>query len=241
MDLLAQSTKSGSKRLGQSSKLRAGSPADRECSRVECVAFGTMLTGPHRDEIDMRVGLIESSETVSGLITATLIPFMLLAALGFLLSVAAHVASIANIPLPGGQSIWILHAGIFVVWLPTVLVAVRVTRGERRQDFWKVLLSGCPPWMRKSAYVLLVYVILNFVYFMATTSQVRHAAGDPPPSVIRGFSGHWMIFYAAAFMTLYSVIKRPALLGRSFCSNGHAVSRSDKFCPTCGVDCGHSA
>jgi len=189
----------------------------------------------------MRVEIAEPGGAVSGLITAGLIPLMLLAALGFLLSVAAHVASIANIPLPGGQSIWLLHAGIFVVWLPTVLVAVRVTRGERRQDFWKVLLSGCPRWMRISAYVLVVYVILNFLYFMATSSQVRHAAGDPPPSVIRGFSGHWMIFYGAAFMTLYSVIKRPALLGRSVCSNGHAVSRSDKFCPTCGTECGYNA
>jgi len=187
----------------------------------------------------MRVGPIESSGTVSGMLAVILVPMMLLAAIGFLLSVAAHVASIANIPLPGGQSIWILHGGIFVVWLPTVLVAVRVTRGERRQDFWKVLLSGCPRWMRISAWVLLVYVILNFLYFVATSSQVRDAAGDPPPSVIRGFSGHWMIFYGVAFMTLYSVIKRPALLGRSVCSNGHAVSITDRFCPACGAECGH--
>jgi|GEM_PF-5355622 len=65
---------------------------------------------------------------------AALVPLMLLAALGFCLSVAAHVASIAGVPLPGGQSVWLLHAGIFVVWFPTALIASRIMRGVRRQD-----------------------------------------------------------------------------------------------------------
>jgi hypothetical protein len=42
-----------------------------------------------------------------------LVPFMLLAALGFILSVAVHVASIAGIAIPGGQSVMLLHIGIF--------------------------------------------------------------------------------------------------------------------------------
>jgi hypothetical protein len=169
---------------------------------------------------------------------AALVPLMLLAALGFSLSVAAHVASIAGVPLPGGQSVWLLHAGIFVVWFPTALIASRIMRGVRRQDVWKVTLSGCPAWMRLAAKVLIGYVIVNFVYFMATSGQRVHSSGAAPPSVIRGFSGHWMLFYGVAFMTLYSVSRKPALLGQRVCGNGHTVASTDNFCPVCGESLG---
>ena len=163
-----------------------------------------------------------------------LVPFMLLAALGFLLSVAAHVASIAGVPLPAGQSIWLLHTGVFVVWLPTILISNKVMQGERRKDMWKIMLSGCPRWMRLLGYSVAAYVVVNFIYFMATSSGKAHYTGSPPPSVIRGFSGHWMLFYGMAFMTLYSVKAKPGLLGRVVCSNGHAIASTDQFCRVCG-------
>jgi hypothetical protein len=172
------------------------------------------------------------------MMNAALVPFMLLAAVGFLLSVAVHVATIAGIPIPGGQMIWTLHVGIFVVWIPTVLITSRIMRGERRQDLWKVMLSGCPAWMRLAAKVLLGYIILNFIYFMATSGRSGHHVGAPPPSVIRGFSGHWMLFYGVAFMTLYSVNRNPALLRQRVCRNGHTVSSSDQFCAACGESLG---
>jgi hypothetical protein len=172
------------------------------------------------------------------MINAALVPFMLLAALGFVLSVAAHVASIAGVQIRGGQMIWLLHLGIFVVWLPTVLLVSRIMRGERRQDMWKLTLSGCPAWMRLAAKVLLGYIIVNFVYFISTAGRGGHYSGDAPPAVIRGFSGHWMLFYGVAFMTLYSVYRNPVLLRQRVCRNGHPVTRSDKFCPVCGENAG---
>ncbi len=168
------------------------------------------------------------------MINAALVPFMLLAALGLILSVAAHVASIAGAPIPGGQTIWLLHVGIFVVWLPTVLMVARIMRSERRQDIWKITLSGCPAWMRLAAKVLLGYIVVNFVYFISTAGRDGHYSGAAPPSVIRGFSGHWMLFYGVAFMTLYSVNRNPALLRQRACRNGHPLASSDKFCPLCG-------
>jgi hypothetical protein len=178
-------------------------------------------------------GFGQSNGGVSRAMRAAVVPLMLLAALGFLLSVAAHVASIAGVPLPGGQSIWLLHTGIFVVWVPTILISHSVVRGKRRRDVWKVLLSGCPPWMRVLGYALVAYVVVNFLYFMTTTSGSH--PGGASPSVIRGFSGHWMLFYGVAFMTLYSVKVKPELLGQAACSNGHAVSSADKFCRVCGA------
>jgi hypothetical protein len=64
-----------------------------------------------------------------------LLPFIALAAIGFVLSVAAHLAAVTGSPIPFGKAVWALHVGIFVVWLPAVLVGVRVTRGINRKDY----------------------------------------------------------------------------------------------------------
>jgi len=164
-----------------------------------------------------------------------LLPFIALAAVGFILSVAAHLAAIAGSPIPLGKAVWALHIGMFVVWLPTVLVAYRMTRGANRKDFWKIALVGCPKWMRTALYVIFGYAILNFVLFMATTASRSQPKGDAPREVIRGFSGHWMVFYGAAFATLYSA----SVVGYSGmdrkCPNGHSVGITARFCEECGA------
>src|SRR6476659_9789789 len=132
---------------------------------------------------------------------ALLIAFMLFSAVGLVLSIVAHIAGLACIGLPGGGLVWAGHIGIFVVWLPTVLVAARITGDTNRKDFWKVVLSGCPTWMRQGLCVLFAYAILNFFWFAFTTSGHLQQHGESPPSAIRGFSGHWMVFYGAAFAT----------------------------------------
>src|SRR6185369_854875 len=94
-----------------------------------------------------------------------LLPCAVLAGIGFALSVAAHALAIAGQVPPGGDLVMGLHMGIFVVWLPTVLVMVRVTKGANRKDAWKIALSGAPSWMRYALYGLFGYAILNFVLF----------------------------------------------------------------------------
>jgi hypothetical protein len=162
-------------------------------------------------------------------------PFIALSAIGFILSVAAHLAAVAGSPIPFGKAVWALHIGIFVVWLPTVLVGIRLTRGAKQKDFWKIALSGCPKWMRTALYVIFAYAILNFIFFMATTASHPQPEGDTPPEVVRGFSGHWMIFYGAAFATLYSA----STIGYSAmdrkCPNGHSVTITAKYCESCGA------
>ena len=163
-----------------------------------------------------------------------LIPFMLLSAIGLALSMIAHVLALAGIDLPGGQLVWSLHMGIFVVWIPTVLVSIRTTRYANRKDFWKVALAGCPVWMRRAFYAFFAYGILNFILFALTTDSGPQPTGDTAPSVIHGFSGHWMIFYAAAFATLYSTIHAPHLFRERKCPKGHSVAPTAHFCSECG-------
>ena len=152
---------------------------------------------------------------------------MCLAAAGFLLSVVAHVLALAGVSMPGGNLVWGLHVGIFIVWIPTVLVSIQITRFSNRKDYWKIVLAGCPGWMRSAVYVLFGYAILNFVFFMGSVgSQSKHLGAAPPAAVVRGFSGHWMVFYAVAFAVLYSRIRAPQLYQVRRCPNGHVAGPS---------------
>jgi len=167
--------------------------------------------------------------------TVFLYPFMALAAFGFVLSVTAHAMALMGLSPPGGDMIWSLHVGIFVVWIPTVLVSMRTVRNAPQKDFWKIALAGCPTWMRKGLYGLFAYAIVNFALFIFTQSNSHHAStAETLPSQIRGFSGHWMVFYGAAFATLYSAIHAPHLFRERKCSQGHVVSPSAQFCAECG-------
>ncbi len=160
---------------------------------------------------------------------------MVLAAVGLVLSVAAHAMSIAGIQIPGGGLVWALHMGIFVVWIPAVLVSLRSTRHASRKDYWKVVLAGRPVWMRRGLYVLFGYAVLNFVIFLATTANLpKSHGGGALPSVVRGFSGHWMAFYAAAFAVLYSRVHAPDIYRERKCPQGHVVSPMTGYCPECG-------
>ncbi|WP_457282157.1 hypothetical protein [Polaromonas sp. P5_D5] len=169
-----------------------------------------------------------------------LYPFMLLSAVGLLLSVGSHLAALIGLPIPGGHLVWGLHAGIFVVWLPTVLVANRMSRHGRRADFWKLALSGCPTWARYAIYGLFGYAMLNFILGMSDVPSHRDGSNAANSGAeVRLFSGHWMVFYGAAFATLYSAINNSRLLKGRKCIRGHEVAPLDKFCPECGAAIEH--
>lgn len=164
--------------------------------------------------------------------------FMVLAACGLALSIVAHCMALAGVPIPGGELVWGLHIGIFVVWIPAVLTSMQMTRHAKRKDFWKVALAGCPVWMRRAGYVLFVYAILNFIVFCAVTSNQpkQEQTGRARPSDVRGFSGHWMIFYGAAFAVFYSRIHTPKLYRDRKCPQGHTASPNARICSECGYD-----
>ena len=136
-------------------------------------------------------------------------PFLLMAGAGFLLSLIAHVLALFGIAMPGGGLIWMLHVGIFVVWIPTILFSRWRFRDVPRKDQMDVIIGDCPLWMRRTVKILFVYAIVNFFLFIASTHGHPKPTGAAPPAVIRGFFGHWMIFYAVAFVAFYSIIRRP--------------------------------
>jgi hypothetical protein len=158
--------------------------------------------------------------------------FIALSAVGFVLSLWVHIGALSGIRVAPGWFFVLLHAGIFVVWAPAVFVASkRNRRGVNPKDYWKVLLRGAPAWMTYMIYGLFAYAFINFALFMLRT-QHPSSGSNPGLSEWRGFSGHWMLFYGAAFAILYSAAKLQGSGPR--CVNGHPMPPNSNFCPLCG-------
>jgi hypothetical protein len=156
---------------------------------------------------------------------------MWLAIAGFCASVLVHVLAILGLPSPFGSGTWLLHVGIFVIWIPTVLVAQRLTKNAKQSELWKVMLRGCPAWMRIAVYGLFAYSFLNFAFFVV--QGAAQSKNVPDVLEYRGFSGHWMLFYFVGATTLYSASRLG--LGQQRCPNGHEVSPLASFCDRCGA------
>jgi hypothetical protein len=163
-------------------------------------------------------------------------PFIVLAAIGLLLSIVAHGCALLGLPQPLGGAAWGLHIGIFVVWIPTLIVSNRLVRDFKRKDYWKAALRGCPRWMRWMTFGFFGYAMINFVTFVMAGPPGRAVPNAPaPPIVFRGFSGHWMAFYSVALATLYSAAAVSKRDSARCCPEGHPVSLSAVFCESCGA------
>jgi hypothetical protein len=165
-----------------------------------------------------------------------LLPLMVYAACGLLLSLAVHILSFFGIQLGGNALFMALHIGIFPLWIPVVLIAQKMLGGAQRKDFWKIALSGCPPWMRYMTYGFFIYAIVNFIIFVAFFAPTGKQAGAHVPTAVwHGFSGHWMAFYSAGLAILTTAYNRGLSNLQRQCPNGHVIGWNDSYCGTCGL------
>ncbi|MFH0824599.1 MAG: hypothetical protein V2B18_17735 [Pseudomonadota bacterium] len=135
-----------------------------------------------------------------------ILPFVVLSAVGFAASAIAHTAALAGLPQPLGRLTWCLHGGVFVVWVPMILVSRKLSKKAGQTVFWKTALRACPPWMFGLTIMTFVYAIINMALYIILTDGRGSRLGDESMD-IRGFSGHWMAFYAAALSVLYSSLR----------------------------------
>jgi hypothetical protein len=161
--------------------------------------------------------------------------FSLIALAGFIASLLAHIAGYAGIDHPLGFDPWPLHGGIFLVWVPAVLAAQNLSRDFPQKDMWKATLRGCPKWIRYMLFGLFGYAFLSFFAFFISTGNSPSEA-----STIRGFSGHWLLFYFAAFAILLSYSRVTTTVVVRRCKNQHIVEASNEYCPKCGEHVGKS-
>jgi hypothetical protein len=138
-----------------------------------------------------------------------------LAAVGLSLSILCHLFSWLQVMPPGGKAAFLLHIGIFVVWLPLVCSANRTKPGRAKSNA-DHLLKLLPGWVRTGLSVIFVYALVNFVVFMVMAGQYpKHEV--PGWLELRGFSGHWMMFYSVAlagFVGLRHLKKQNSLSAR---------------------------
>lgn len=121
-----------------------------------------------------------------------------IAAIGFIASAACHLMGWLHTEPPWGRSVFVLHIGILALWFPLVLFANRTMPKDAKNNL-EHLLAEFPLWLRRASTLLFVYALLNFSYFMYCTSQYpKHEV--PFYVELRGFSGHWMLFYGMALM-----------------------------------------
>ena len=132
---------------------------------------------------------------------------------GFIASAVVHVEAVLGIEPPFGELAWVLHVGVFIVFLPAAFQARAFNLAPN--EFWEAALGGCRVWMRVLVRVLFFYALANFAVIMylewGNWSQLDEV------SAWRAFSGHWMLFYALSFAMLYSARRL-----------GHPVPRADE-------------
>jgi hypothetical protein len=166
-----------------------------------------------------------------------LLPLMVYAACGLAVSLLVHLLSFFGIQFGGTALFAALHVGIFPLWIPVVLISMRMSSSVNRRDFWKAALSGFPRWMRYMTYGFFIYAVVNFAIFIVLVlahPPPKQLSGAPPALVLHGFSGHWMAFYSAGLAILTTAYRRGLSNLQRRCPFGHCVGWSDRFCPTCG-------
>lgn len=164
-------------------------------------------------------------------------PFMLLAGAGFLLSLCIHLGAILEVPIPEAWRPWVreyipstLGTGIFVIWLPAVLLSTRVPGAHRVTGMsWSVLLRGCPVWMRNLCIAVFIYGFISFFFGISMLDNLPEDWGDT-----RIFTGHYLIFYGAGFAIMFSIFNKPDIMQPIRCPLGHEMGVDDEYCAMCG-------
>jgi hypothetical protein len=158
-------------------------------------------------------------------------PFLGLAATGFVAVLIVHLAALLGVIYLFDISLKFLGPGLFVVWLPTVLVMGRLTRDYKQKDIWRAALRGCPKWLQRAQWILFGYTWVGFFALPIIYGGGR----DLPINSARSMSGLLLAFYSIAACVLYSATQAAKFDEGKYCLNGHRVSPLAKYCDECGA------
>ncbi|MEM5317597.1 hypothetical protein [Paraburkholderia sp. JHI869] len=137
------------------------------------------------------------------------------ALIGFVISLVVHITALFGVDLAALiPAIWVLHVGIFVVFIPFLFLSRKELGRERALS---LLRKGLPSWVVVVGTMLVIYTIANFLLFMLHTEGgnpavqdgryvllnhgklIRHLTASEftafKANELRGFSGHWLLFY----------------------------------------------
>jgi hypothetical protein len=133
---------------------------------------------------------------------------IVLAALGYLGTLAVHVAALCGQVWGGMPLLLAYFFGALVVFVPTA-IAVREQGQIAARPKWGALLANCPVAVRVLFYATFVYGAVNFFTTAGSQKVPRGTSGRIVTlDVARGFSGHAMIFYVASGAIMLSLYRR---------------------------------
>lgn len=138
---------------------------------------------------------------------------------GFIISLFVHTLTYIGIDTATYfPPIWILHLGIFVVFIPFVLATQPIQREHQRHAL-KIILQAVPLWAKLVLGFVFAYAMINFMLFIGLSEGGSPAIENgryilqshgtfirelteseynwQQAYITRGFSGHWLLFYLA--------------------------------------------
>jgi len=159
--------------------------------------------------------------------------FWFIALSGLVLGFIIHIISLLGIYVGEYFPIWLLHLGIFVVWIPAVielkkdpaLFDRKALMNKEPFYFFKAILKDVPKFVPVLCIVLFIYTGFNFALFIFSSLEGSPDIIDGKyvlenhgtlirelseveyfklrANEIRGFSGHWMVFYSLSMGILW--------------------------------------
>jgi hypothetical protein len=166
--------------------------------------------------------------------------FFFPALIGLLMGLTAHLMAlfhfdaIARVPF-----IWLLHIGIFVVFIPGMIGLFMNPEFQKFQGgpmvdrmnplkMFKAMFGNVPKWLFIWVIITFIYAFINFTLFAQSQTYtpsvidgqyVLHNHGKvvqvlteaeyyhQKTNELRGFSGHWVLFYSIAAALLFPFTK----------------------------------
>jgi hypothetical protein len=145
------------------------------------------------------------------------------AALVLVISLSVHLMTFSSIdPMRAIPGVMLIHIAIFPPFIAAIVYAKKINPSNQN-DVWKL----APQWMQRMSAVFFVYGIVNFIiflilvhgggpqirdgkYVLADHGHIIRQLSEPEyhqmqAYVVRGFSGHWMLFSSAALTILTAV------------------------------------
>lgn len=133
--------------------------------------------------------------------------FALFSASGFVLGLVVHILGLFNKTPFFGWFALLLHFGIFVGLLGVVVTYFRLRQSEGK-GFWRRALRASPVWMRWMFLLFFMYAVANFFMFWNKLVNLNGKSSDEVMAIVlRGFSGHWLVFYFGMFIVSYAAMQ----------------------------------
>lgn len=145
-----------------------------------------------------------------------------------LVSLTVHLLTFSSFPITEHfPSVWMLHVLVFAVFIPAIFYGNRIQL--KTQKGQNLVMNAAPAWIRTMTGFFFAYALINFVLFFLlignNSTSIRdgkytlHSKGRNVREVskeeyykydnriVRGFSGHWMLFYSASLLMLAGYLR----------------------------------